>query len=78
MIHITGAPDTIRTYDLQFRKLLLYPAELRARDTKHFSMSRQAAQLMKGIGLNGGRFDDLAPNMREELTRTKIGESMVK
>ena len=25
-----GAPDTIRTYDLQFRKLLLYPAELRA------------------------------------------------
>ncbi len=26
-----GAPDTIRTYDLQFRKLSLYPAELRAR-----------------------------------------------
>ena len=23
-------PDTIRTYDLQFRKLTLYPAELRA------------------------------------------------
>ena len=25
-----GVPDTIRTYDLQFRKLTLYPAELRA------------------------------------------------
>lgn len=28
---ISGVPDTIRTYDLQFRKLTLYPAELRAR-----------------------------------------------
>lgn len=28
---LCGAPDTIRTYDLQFRKLSLYPAELRAR-----------------------------------------------
>ena len=26
-----GAPDTIRTYDLGFRKALLYPAELRGR-----------------------------------------------
>ena len=26
----SGVPDTIRTYDLQFRKLTLYPAELRA------------------------------------------------
>ena len=25
----SGAPDTIRTYDLGFRKALLYPAELR-------------------------------------------------
>ena len=28
-----GVPDTIRTYDLQFRKLTLYPAELRAHIT---------------------------------------------
>ena len=27
-----GTPDTIRTCDLQFRKLTLYPAELRVRD----------------------------------------------
>jgi hypothetical protein len=27
----SGAPDTIRTYDLGFRKALLYPAELRER-----------------------------------------------
>lgn len=26
-----GTPDTIRTYDLQYRKLTLYPAELRVR-----------------------------------------------
>jgi hypothetical protein len=26
-----SAPDTIRTYDLGFRKALLYPAELRGR-----------------------------------------------
>ncbi len=26
-----GAPDTIRTYDLGFRKALLYPTELRGR-----------------------------------------------
>ena len=26
--NIKGAPDTIRTYDLRFRKALLYPAEL--------------------------------------------------
>ena len=25
-----GMPDTIRTYDLQLRKLTLYPSELRA------------------------------------------------
>ena len=25
-----GMPDTIRTYDLQLRKLTLYPTELRA------------------------------------------------
>jgi hypothetical protein len=25
-----GVPDTIRTYDLQLRRLTLYPAELRA------------------------------------------------
>jgi hypothetical protein len=31
MAEFNGAPDTIRTYDLQFRKLSLYPAELRAR-----------------------------------------------
>ena len=34
-----GAPDTIRTYDLQFRKLSLYPAELRARDKVYYSMN---------------------------------------
>ena len=28
-----GVPDTIRTYDLQFRKLTLYPAELQAHIT---------------------------------------------
>ena len=27
----SSAPDTIRTYDLGFRKALLYPAELRGR-----------------------------------------------
>lgn len=32
-----GAPNTIRTYDLQFRKLLLYPAELWARSIDYFT-----------------------------------------
>ena len=26
---VSGAPGTIRTYDLQLRKLMLYPTELR-------------------------------------------------
>jgi hypothetical protein len=29
-----GAPGKIRTYDLQYRKLTLYPAELRVHATK--------------------------------------------
>ena len=28
-----GVPDTIRTYDLRFRKALLYPAELRGHES---------------------------------------------
>lgn len=39
-----GAPDTIRTYGLQFRKLSLYPAELRARNTTHFIMGMRGVQ----------------------------------
>gem|GEM_PF-2497207 len=31
----TGTPDTIRTYDLQYRKLTLYPAELRVPSRKN-------------------------------------------
>lgn len=43
----TGAPDTIRTYDLQFRKLSLYPAELRARNIYYFSMVGIGGQARK-------------------------------
>ena len=31
-----GMPDRIRTYDLQLRKLTLYPAELRARNSFNY------------------------------------------
>ena len=31
LVHIDGDPGLIRTGDLQFRKLLLYPSELRGR-----------------------------------------------
>ncbi len=31
---VAGAPDTIRTCDLRFRKPLLYPAELREQGNK--------------------------------------------
>ncbi len=36
-----GAPGRSRTCDLQFRKLTLYPTELRARDRNIISLSRQ-------------------------------------
>ncbi len=37
-------PDTIRTYDLQLRRLALYPAELRARGWQHI-LDRKTDQM---------------------------------
>ena len=38
-----GAPDTIRTRDTKFRKLVLYPAELRAHEcTKYYTIRTSA------------------------------------
>lgn len=52
-----GAPDTIRTYDLQFRKLSLYPAELRARGKVNNSMKGEdgatSMQEEDGSGVEG-------------------------
>ena len=43
-----GAPETIRTSDLQLRRLLLYPAELRAQWVKPSTIRRASW---------GGEFD---------------------
>jgi hypothetical protein len=37
VLYSTGTPDTIRTYDLWYRKPMLYPAELQAQT--HFYVS---------------------------------------
>lgn len=40
----SGAPEEIRTPDLQVRSLLLYPAELRARNEGESILSRSGRQ----------------------------------
>jgi hypothetical protein len=44
-----GVPDTIRTYDLQLRRLALYPAELRARAFCYTTLST-ADQTAQNLG----------------------------
>ena len=56
-----GAPETIRTSDLQLRRLLLYPAELRARWIKPSMarvVSRQAGLTLRGVRRSMGRLQE--------------------
>lgn len=50
-----GAPDTIRTYDLGFRKALLYPAELRERRAELVTVGADA----QGLGYLRRFFDSV-------------------
>lgn len=53
---------------------MLYPAELRARDNKHFSTSGQAAQLMTGAGVTGlSRWSRTASKVNLFANRITIG-----
>ena len=45
MPEIYGAPEEIRTPDLQVRSLLLYPAELRARNKGNYTKRHTSSRI---------------------------------
>ena len=58
-----GAPEEIRTPDLQVRSLLLYPAELRARSTK-----RNLTQVAVAVKLFFKIFFEKSANLFKNFT----------
>ena len=58
-----GAPEEIRTPDLQVRSLLLYPAELRARSTK-----RNLTQVAVAVKLFFKIFFEKSANLLKNFT----------
>gem|GEM_PF-6151930 len=63
LIHF-GAPDTIRTYDLNIRSVALYPTELRAHSVKITPWPNccQCDSKIGKISNSGGRYQELAPS----------------
>ena len=50
---MNGAPEVIRTPDLQLRRLSLYPAELRARAMR-LAIGNLLGELTRGLGEGDG------------------------